>query len=397
MSDLTSPIPTPVNRLLTTPVPGALAAPAAQAVASVPAATMDSVSLSGPAVSTVAPQGPASVREELQNLQADLAKLSQRVEALIARVDAMPAAASTAPALPAPPVPAEPQVAAVGGTHDVKAGDFLWKIAADKLGDAGRWPEIYALNKDVIGDNPNLILPGQKLRLPQVTGKPPAAVPPAPPLPPVVVQPPAGVPGPTPQVPAPPIVARLDVPVVASSNRQLPDAEAQRLAVEFGLSPANAPLTPAVKANVLQFLDEMAAYEGSARGKVFGPGMEALGANPQEVEQIRASVKQIQQALDLLIKAGRLRVADAQGRTVTGVNASGSFFLLDAQGKERRDAAGNPVMDEAFIAAVTQFKQAQGIRQSYKLADGTYAINEYVGPATVEALKKALVELQQKP
>ena len=52
------------------------------------------------------------------------------------------------------------------------------------------------------------------------------------------------------------------------------------------------------------------------------------------------------------------------------------------------------MMDDAFIAAITQFKQAQGIHQNYKLADGTYAINEYVGPATVEALKKTLLELQ---
>lgn len=48
----------------------------------------------------------------------------------------------------------------------VQPGDSLSKIARDKLGDASRWPEIFELNKDQIKD-PNLIYPGQKLRLPK--------------------------------------------------------------------------------------------------------------------------------------------------------------------------------------------------------------------------------------
>lgn len=72
-----------------------------------------------------------------------------------------------------------------GRTHVVAAGDTLWDIAARHLGDGARWPEIYAANRDVITD-PNLIHPGQELRIPtpapDVQG-PDSAAPPAPDLP----------------------------------------------------------------------------------------------------------------------------------------------------------------------------------------------------------------------
>ena len=80
---------------------------------------------------------------------------------------------------------------------------------------------------------------------------------------------------------------------------------------------------------------------------------------------------------------------------VRDLAVNGSYFQLDAQGRELRDAQGNPLMDEAFVAAITQFKLKQGIHQNYKLADGTFAVNEFVGPATVEALKRELTRLQQ--
>jgi nucleoid-associated protein YgaU len=47
----------------------------------------------------------------------------------------------------------------------VQSGDTLSSIAREKLGDANRWPEIFALNRDVIS-NPDRILPGQVLVLP---------------------------------------------------------------------------------------------------------------------------------------------------------------------------------------------------------------------------------------
>ncbi|HEY9733111.1 MAG TPA: LysM peptidoglycan-binding domain-containing protein [Drouetiella sp.] len=61
------------------------------------------------------------------------------------------------------------EIAASGaehGTYIVKAGDNLWDISKHVNGDGSKWGEIYNLNKDVIGSNPGLILPGQHLQLP---------------------------------------------------------------------------------------------------------------------------------------------------------------------------------------------------------------------------------------
>jgi nucleoid-associated protein YgaU len=49
-----------------------------------------------------------------------------------------------------------------GGDYTVQAGDTLSGIAADH---DTTWERIYADNEDVIGDDPNLILPGQQLAL----------------------------------------------------------------------------------------------------------------------------------------------------------------------------------------------------------------------------------------
>lgn len=51
-------------------------------------------------------------------------------------------------------------------TYTVKKGDCLWNIAQKYLGNGARYTEIYALNKSVIGSNPNLIYAGQVLVLP---------------------------------------------------------------------------------------------------------------------------------------------------------------------------------------------------------------------------------------
>src|SRR5262249_18414775 len=50
--------------------------------------------------------------------------------------------------------------------YTVVPGDNLSYIAKALLGDAGRWPEIYESNRETIGDNPNLIYPGQVLSIP---------------------------------------------------------------------------------------------------------------------------------------------------------------------------------------------------------------------------------------
>lgn len=57
--------------------------------------------------------------------------------------------------------------AAEGGTriHVVVAGDSLSKIAKREYGDPQQWRRIYEANRDIIKD-PDLIYPGQQLRLP---------------------------------------------------------------------------------------------------------------------------------------------------------------------------------------------------------------------------------------
>ncbi len=52
-------------------------------------------------------------------------------------------------------------------TYTVKPGDSLSKIAKAIYGDAARWTAIYEANRDSI-KNPDLIHPGQVLKLPQV-------------------------------------------------------------------------------------------------------------------------------------------------------------------------------------------------------------------------------------
>ena len=51
-------------------------------------------------------------------------------------------------------------------TYTVKAGDTLSDIAQAEMGDANRWPELYAANKDAVGPNPDMIHPGLKLEIP---------------------------------------------------------------------------------------------------------------------------------------------------------------------------------------------------------------------------------------
>lgn len=51
-----------------------------------------------------------------------------------------------------------------GATYTVKPGDWLSKIAA-KYKTAGGWKHLYDLNRGVVGSNPDLIYPGQRIRL----------------------------------------------------------------------------------------------------------------------------------------------------------------------------------------------------------------------------------------
>ncbi|MER7461821.1 LysM domain-containing protein [Streptomyces sp. NPDC097981] len=73
------------------------------------------------------------------------------------------AAHKAVPAAPAPmPVPDVKK-----RTYTVRSGDSLSSIARLELGNEARWRELYAMNRGVVGSNPELIRPGQVLTLPQ--------------------------------------------------------------------------------------------------------------------------------------------------------------------------------------------------------------------------------------
>jgi DNA-binding SARP family transcriptional activator len=102
-------------------------------------------------------------------------------------------------------------------TYTVKKNDTLSEIAEDCLGDANRWPEIYALNRgthftEVGGTltNPHLIYPGWTLHLPDDATPPTAAKPPTPEKPAPVAPPSASTPPESNTAPAsPPAVSSL--------------------------------------------------------------------------------------------------------------------------------------------------------------------------------------------
>lgn len=48
----------------------------------------------------------------------------------------------------------------------VKKGDSLWEIARQQYGDGSLWGQIYERNREIIGEDGNIIFPGQVLELP---------------------------------------------------------------------------------------------------------------------------------------------------------------------------------------------------------------------------------------
>ena len=50
--------------------------------------------------------------------------------------------------------------------HTVVAGDTLSKIATQFYGDATKWARVFEANRNQLA-NPNVIFPGQVLRVPQ--------------------------------------------------------------------------------------------------------------------------------------------------------------------------------------------------------------------------------------
>ncbi len=101
-------------------------------------------------------------------------------EALTERVAPPSTLAPPSPAIAPAPAPSPSSLPV--DVIVVVEGDCLWAIAADRLGpDAtnvaidAAWREIYGLNRDAIGDDPNLIFPGVSLALPPIDPSPSAA------------------------------------------------------------------------------------------------------------------------------------------------------------------------------------------------------------------------------
>jgi len=84
-----------------------------------------------------------------------LVKTDNTVNAM--RVDAPKPAPATVP--PPPPKPVE-------RFYEVVAGDTLSKIAQRYYGNGNKYMKIFEANKDILS-NPDLIKPGQKLRIPE--------------------------------------------------------------------------------------------------------------------------------------------------------------------------------------------------------------------------------------
>jgi nucleoid-associated protein YgaU len=53
----------------------------------------------------------------------------------------------------------------------VEPGDNLWDISQKQLGDGNLWPSLYEKNQTVVGSDPNLIFPGQVIKIPGAAGE----------------------------------------------------------------------------------------------------------------------------------------------------------------------------------------------------------------------------------
>jgi LysM repeat protein len=74
------------------------------------------------------------------------------------------------PARPPAPATVVRTASPASDAYVVRPGDSLWSIAEARTSGGSvdeRWRAIWQANRDVVGDDPDLILPGQALRLPE--------------------------------------------------------------------------------------------------------------------------------------------------------------------------------------------------------------------------------------
>ena len=163
---------------LTAPDPGTAPAPGTPPTTPAPTAASTAGAASSPAVSP--PSSPPTVMPSPAPSPGTAAMSTPSV------ADTAPPAALAVPTPPAgsvPPAPSGPVGARAGSPSDpvspasvtVNPGDTLWAIAAahlpadaDASDVAAAWPAWYAANLAVVGDDPDVIRPGQQLAVPTI-------------------------------------------------------------------------------------------------------------------------------------------------------------------------------------------------------------------------------------
>ena len=115
---------------------------------------------------------PLKVSGETGGVQCRLSTVPNAMEMAPAKPAATPKSAPRTAAPPVSPTHAAGtndslKTAPAQDTYTVQSGDSLSKIAKNHYGDAGDWKRIYEANKTLIGANPDLIHPGQRLVIPR--------------------------------------------------------------------------------------------------------------------------------------------------------------------------------------------------------------------------------------
>ncbi len=102
----------------------------------------------------------AAERVNAQNLLRSASEEAQKMETAASAVSTAVAGAATTVAqeLKAEAAPVK--------KHVVKKGESLSLIAKQYTGDVKKWKELYEKNKEVVGNNPDLIQPGMELIIP---------------------------------------------------------------------------------------------------------------------------------------------------------------------------------------------------------------------------------------
>lgn len=224
-----------------------------------------------------------------------LANYRSLLERLHQRAEAVPPAP-----VPSPGMTPDRLIRTTEKTYAVRGGDTLSAIARHMLGSGDRWPEIYALNRDLLKD-PNHIYPGQVLRLPGPTSRPlpaPSVQPPSMPVP-------AAIPVPSVQPPAMPVPAAVPAPPVQP--------------------PAPSPTLAAFSAVVAQ-------YRAAKLGSLTPDQLKALGQHDKQAffDALRPAAEQAEQQYGV---PAAVTLAQAALESGWGEHAIGGYNIFGIKGR----------------------------------------------------------------